>query len=95
MPWCRFCCDFDGARFFTCKIHCHFTAEGNQKGASGDISLIQQVIKFHSSTDRAALSDKTLTRVFKSLELCATTDETVLLLGLPAIMGNPLSALCS
>lgn len=70
MPWCRFCCGFAGARFFTCRTHCHFTAKGNQKGASSDISLIQQVVRFHTSTEHTALSDKTLTRVFKSLELC-------------------------
>lgn len=50
------------------------------------------MVKFHTSTEHTALSNKTLTRVFKSLEQCATTDETVLLLRLPAIMGNPLGA---
>lgn len=90
--WCRFCCDFDGARFFTCRIHCHFTAKGNQKGASSDIFLIQQVVKFHTSTEHTVLSDETLTRVFKPLEQCATTDETVLLLWSLAIIQNPLGA---
>lgn len=71
------------------------SAKGNQKGVSSDIFLIQQVVKFHTSAEHAALPNKTVTRIFKSLEQCATTDETVLLLRLPAIMGNPLSAPCS
>lgn len=53
---------------------------------------MQQVVKFHSSAEHAVLSDKTLTRVFKSLEQCATTDETVLLLRLPATIRNLLGA---
>lgn len=49
VPQRRFCCDFDGVRFFTCRILGHFKTKGNLKLFSSDIFLVSQEVKFHTS----------------------------------------------